>query len=80
MASLGTAVMILPGVPVVITFVVRIVIGVFMPALLVTPARTKECMPEIHFHFNHMTNTENNFDPDVYLVQILFIMQHFIIL
>lgn len=41
MASLGTAVMILPGVPVVITFVVRIVIGVFMPALLVTPAWTK---------------------------------------
>ena len=40
-ASLGTAVMILPGVPVVITFVVRMVIGVFMPALLVTPARTK---------------------------------------
>lgn len=39
-ASLGTAVMIFPGVPVVITFVVRIVIGVFMPALLVTPART----------------------------------------
>lgn len=38
-ASLGTAVMILPGVPVVITLVVRIVIGVFMPALLVTPAR-----------------------------------------
>lgn len=36
-ASLGTAVMIFPGVPVVITFVVRIVIGVFMPALLVTP-------------------------------------------
>lgn len=40
-ASLGTAVMILPGVPVVITFVVRIVMGVFMPALLVTPAMTK---------------------------------------
>lgn len=42
--------MILPGVPVVITFVVRIVIGVFMPALLVTPARTQACMPEISFH------------------------------
>lgn len=42
-ASLGTAVMIFPGVPVVITFVVRIVIGVFMPALLVTPARTRAC-------------------------------------
>lgn len=40
-ASLGTAVMIFPGVPVVITFVVRIVIGVFMPVLLVTPSRTK---------------------------------------
>lgn len=39
-ASLGTAVMILPGVPEVITFVVRIVMGVFMPALLVTPVRT----------------------------------------
>lgn len=50
MASLGTAVMILPGVPVVITFVVRIVIGVFMPALLVTPARTKACRPEINFY------------------------------
>lgn len=37
-ANLGTAVMIFPGVPVVITLVVRIVIGVFMPALLVTPA------------------------------------------
>ena len=36
--SLGTAVMILPGVPVVIILVVRIVIGVFMPELLVTPA------------------------------------------
>ena len=41
-ASLGTAVMILPGVPVVITFVVRIVIGVFMPALLVTPVTTAQ--------------------------------------
>lgn len=40
-ASLGTAVMIFPGVPVVITFVVRIVMGVFMPALLVTPAEKK---------------------------------------
>lgn len=40
-ASLGTAVMIFPGVPVVITLVVRIVIGVFMPALLVTPAEKK---------------------------------------
>lgn len=38
--------MILPGVPVVITFVVRIVIGVFIPALLVTPVTTAQ-MPEI---------------------------------
>lgn len=43
-ASLGTAVMIFPGVPVVITFVVRIVMGVFIPALLVTPARTNTNM------------------------------------
>lgn len=42
-ASLGTAVMILPGVPVVITFVVRIVMGVFMPALLVTPVTKVYC-------------------------------------
>lgn len=41
-ASLGTAVMIFPGVPVVITLVVRIVIGVFMPALLVTPVGEKK--------------------------------------
>lgn len=51
MASLGTAVMILPGVPVVITFVVRMVIGVFMPALLVTPERmtkiSKSCFTSV---------------------------------
>lgn len=33
--------MIFPGVPVVITLVVRMVIGVFKPVLLVTPAMTK---------------------------------------
>lgn len=33
--------MIFPGVPVVITLVVRIVIGVLIPVLLVTPAMTK---------------------------------------
>lgn len=32
--------MIFPGVPVVITFVVRIVIGVLIPVLLVTPEMT----------------------------------------
>lgn len=53
-ASLGTAVMILPGVPVVITFVVRIVIGVFMPALLVTPARTKAFMSEIKTQYRYI--------------------------
>lgn len=35
--SLGMAVMIFPAVPAVIIFVVRMVIGVFIPALLVTP-------------------------------------------
>lgn len=50
MVSLGTAVMILPGVPVVITFVVRMVIGVFIPALLVTPE--KKNMSEI-FPYSH---------------------------
>lgn len=52
---MGTAVMILPGVPVVITFVVRIVIGDFMPPLLVTPTRTKACVPQGYFNFITIT-------------------------
>lgn len=51
MASLGTAVMIFPGVPVVITLVVRIVIGVLIPVLLVTPAVMK-CIRHL-FYNNH---------------------------
>lgn len=44
--------MIFPGVPVVITFVVRIVMGVLMPVLLVTPEMTK-CIGYL-FYNNHL--------------------------
>lgn len=66
--------MIFPGVPVVITFVVRIVIGVFMPALLVTPAEKEGQLITINLPvsllclFIHkkakttiQTKTQNNF-------------------